>query len=58
MWTLLAGYVAVTVAADLTWTALAVDGELAAGSIADLEYYAAYPLAYAGVVLLLRALRP
>ena len=53
-WTMLAGYVGMTAAADLTWTALAVDAELAPGSAADVFYYAAYPLAYAGVVLLLR----
>jgi two-component system, cell cycle response regulator len=53
-WGMLAGYVAMTAAADITWSALAVDGELAPGSAADVLYYAAYPLAYAGVVLLLR----
>lgn len=53
-WSLLGSYVAITVAADLTWSAMAVDGELAPGSAADVLYYAAYPLAYAGVVLLLR----
>jgi two-component system, cell cycle response regulator len=53
-WAMLAGYVAMTAAADITWSALAVDGELAPGSAADVLYYAAYPLAYAGVVLLLR----
>jgi two-component system cell cycle response regulator len=53
-WALLAGYVGMTAAADITWSALAVDGELAPGSTADILYYAAYPFAYAGVVLLLR----
>ena len=53
-WSLLTGYVAMTTAADLTWSALAVDGELAPGSVADAIYYAAYPLAYAGVAMLLR----
>jgi diguanylate cyclase (GGDEF)-like protein len=53
-WGMLAGYIAMTVAADVTWSVLAVDGELAPGSLADVLYYAAYPLAYAGVVLLLR----
>jgi diguanylate cyclase (GGDEF)-like protein len=53
-WSLLTGYVAMTTAADLTWTALAVDGDLPPGSAADVLYYAAYPLAYAGVALLLR----
>jgi diguanylate cyclase (GGDEF)-like protein len=53
-WALLAGYVGMTAAADITWSALAVDGELAPGSAADVLYYAAYPFAYAGVVLLLR----
>ena len=53
-WALLAGYVGMTAAADITWSALAVDGELAPGSAADVLYYAAYPLAYAGVALLLR----
>jgi diguanylate cyclase (GGDEF)-like protein len=53
-WAMLAGYVGMTAAADITWSALAVDGELAPGSAADVLYYAAYPFAYAGVVLLLR----
>jgi two-component system cell cycle response regulator len=53
-WAMLAGYVGMTAAADITWSVLAVDGELAPGSAADVLYYAAYPLAYAGVVLLLR----
>ena len=54
VWSLFAGSVAMTVAGDLTWTALAVDGTLAAGSVADVLYYTSYPLAYAGVVLMLR----
>ena len=53
-WSLLTGYVAMTTAADLTWSALAVDGELPPGTVADAIYYAAYPLAYAGVAMLLR----
>jgi two-component system cell cycle response regulator len=53
-WAMLTAYVGITAAADITWTALAVDGELAPGSAADVLYYAAYPFAYAGVVLLLR----
>jgi two-component system, cell cycle response regulator len=53
-WGMLAGYVAMTTAADIVWSMLEVDGELAPGSAADVLYYAAYPLAYAGVVLLLR----
>jgi diguanylate cyclase (GGDEF)-like protein len=43
-----------TTAGDLAWSALEVEGELAPGSAADVLYYAAYPLAYAGVALLLR----
>jgi diguanylate cyclase (GGDEF)-like protein len=54
VWALFAGYAVMTASADLTWSALAVDGELEAGTAADVLYYAAYPLAYAGVVLLLR----
>lgn len=54
VWALLAGYAATTTAADLTWSALAVDGELDSGGLPDVLYYAAYPLAYAGVILLLR----
>jgi diguanylate cyclase (GGDEF)-like protein len=53
-WAMLAGYVGLTAAADIVWSVLADDGELAPGSLADVLYYAAYPLAYAGVVLLLR----
>jgi len=54
VWGLFGAYIAMTAAADIVWTALAVDGELAAGSPADVLYYLSYPLAYAGVVLLLR----
>jgi two-component system cell cycle response regulator len=53
-WSMLAAYVGLTTAADIVWSVLAVDGELAPGSAADVLYYAAYPAAYAGVVLLLR----
>src|SRR3954464_7215744 len=35
VWTLFGGYIAMTTAADLVWSVLAVDGELAAGSPAD-----------------------
>ena len=54
VWALFALYAAFCLAGDLAWTALAVDGVLPAGSLADLLYYAAYPAAYAAVVLLLR----
>jgi hypothetical protein len=54
VWSLLGGSVAMTAAADIVWSLLAVDGELDPGSVADLLYYLAYPLAYAGVVLMLR----
>jgi diguanylate cyclase (GGDEF)-like protein len=54
VWALFAGYLAMSTAGDLVWSALAVDGELAAGSPADVLYYLSYPLAYAGVVGLLR----
>src|SRR3954470_6679114 len=54
VWGLFAGYIAMTAAADMVCSALAVDGELEAGSAADVLYYLAYPLAYAGVLLLLR----
>jgi diguanylate cyclase (GGDEF)-like protein len=53
-WSLLTGYVAMSTCGDLLWSALAVDGVLPPGSVADIAYYAAYPLAYAGVAVLLR----
>src|SRR4051812_19617506 len=44
VWGLFGGYVAMTAAADIVWSVLAVDGELAAGSAADVLYYLSYPL--------------
>jgi diguanylate cyclase (GGDEF)-like protein len=53
-WGLLTGYVAMSTAGDIAWSVLAVDGWVPPGSVADVFYYGAYPLAYAGVALLLR----